>query len=96
MLCQCSSSLRVGVLLAYELLMNFFPALCTPAAAAFPAPGAAAQAASLNAAPNATNAPPASPYHTSPFLFVHLRTGESPLERPVSMWPGEITLLPGA
>lgn len=93
MLCQCSSSLRVGVLLACDLLMNFFPALCAPAAAAFAAPGPAPQAASLSMLPQMPLMH-IRPHHAISFHLVHLRTGESPLERPVSMWPGEITLVP--
>lgn len=47
--------------------MNFFPALCAPAAAAFAAPGPAPQAASLSHCPKSSlNVLPASPYPLFP------------------------------
>jgi len=87
-LCQCSSSRRVGGLLACDCFMNFFPALCTPAAAAFAAPGPAPMAASLSHHPR-SSLRCLQTHRTPSFLPVCLSTGGSPLERAVSAWPGE-------
>lgn len=78
--------LRAGGLLACDWFMNFFPALCTPAAAAFAVPGPTPQAASLSHYPKSLlkGLPP---HHS--FLYVHLRMEKSPLETPMSAWPGE-------
>lgn len=74
-LCQCSSSPKVGGLLACDLLRNFFPVLFTPAVAAL---GAPPQAASLL---HHHKSMCLKPHCTPSLLHVCFRTSESLLEK---------------
>lgn len=87
-LCQCSSSPRVGGLLAGDLLYELFPSPVCSSSCSLHCSWSCSPGCLAPTPPQIlTNAAPAFAY---PYLLPgHLRTEESPLEKPMSVWPGE-------